>query len=90
MAQKSKSRSKLFITLVGLTSLLSSCAQTPNIISRRYVGFDTSLYFEYEGEKEFQDTLVSPINKMSDLFDTYKAIPEMNNAIILTVFTKDN
>ena len=83
MAQKSKSRSKLIISLVGLISLLSSCAQTPSIISRRYVGFDTSLYFEYEGEKEFQDTLVSPINKMSDLFDTYKAIPEMNNAYVI-------
>ncbi len=83
MAQKSKSRSRLLITLVGLTSLLSSCAQTPSIITRRYVGFDTSLYFEYEGEKEFQDTLVSPINKMSDLFDTYKVIPDINNAYLI-------
>ena len=83
MAQKSKSRSKLIIALVGLSGLLSSCTQTPSIISRRYVGFDTSLYFEYEGENEFQDTLVSPINKMSDLFDTYKAIPEVTNAYVI-------
>ena len=78
MARKSKSISKI-IVFVGLTSLLSSCSNNP-LVEHRYYGFDTMIDFTYEGEKEYADTLVSPLNTLSDLFDTYKAIPGLINA----------
>lgn len=78
MARKSKLISKA-LALLSLTTLISSCSNV-NIVEHRYIDFNTELFFQYDGEKEFADTLVSPLNKLSDLFDTYKEVSKLVNA----------
>lgn len=78
MERKLKLDYKIGLSLTAILFLLTGCSSSN--FEKRYFAFSTTISVKYECSRNLPDVFGYKFNFLSDLFDTYRSVPEIINA----------